>query len=55
MLTLYLSKKTWKLYIEMSNFQEVLIKRRSIRRFTEELLLPEETENIESRITFSYI
>ena len=30
----------------MSNFQELLIKRRSIRRFKEELLLPEETEQI---------
>jgi nitroreductase len=40
-------KKHGKLYIkEMSNFQELLIKRRSIRRFTEELLLPEETEKI---------
>ena len=30
----------------MSNFHELLIKRRSIRRFKEDLLLPEETELI---------
>lgn len=30
----------------MSNFQNLLLKRRSIRKFTEELLLPDETQKI---------
>lgn len=30
----------------MSNFQDLLVQRRSIRRFTEDLLKPEETEQI---------